>query len=393
MSILNALFISRRPAAAFVVVGLFWGCFAAYIPEIKTRLGVSDAGFGTLLLGSATGLVSSMWLAPILDRWLGARALQAGVVFLSLAWLVPGLMFTPFTFALSLCLVGLGSGLLDVIMNARVSALEAVHDKPLMNANHAMFSVAYGVAALVVAVTREAGLPPAPVFAGFSVLCCLIAPFIWMEVPEFDTSDDQVSGGYPLWPIVLCGAIVLIAFMSEATVEAWSALHLERTLHGRAAEGAFGPAMLGLTMAIGRFSGQAVAARYSEIVVVIVASLVSAVGAVIAAIAPTPMIAYVGFGVLGLGVSVIGPMGLALVGQLVPARLRTEAIGRTAVIGFSGFFFAPVLMGLASDAYGLRVAFAGVAGMLLLAVPLAIVVAKIPRRHKKGAGIAPTPAT
>jgi MFS family permease len=173
--------------------------------------------------------------------------------------------------------------------------------------------------------------------------------------------------------------------MSEATVEAWSALHLERTLHGGAAEGAFGPAMLGITMAVGRFSGQAVAARWREVTVVIGASVVSAIGAIIAALAPTPAMAYLGFGILGLGVSVIGPMGLALVGQLVAPHLRTEAIGRTAVIGFSGFFFAPVVMGVASDAFDLRVAFGGVAGLLLCAVPLALIVARIPRWQKKRA--------
>ena len=391
MSILNALFLSRRPAAAFVVVGMFWGCFAAYVPHIKATLEVSDAMFGTLLLGSATGLVSSMWLAPIMDRWLGERALQVGVAFLAAAWLVPGFMSTPLAFAASLALVGLASGLLDVIMNARVSMLETTHETPLMNANHAMFSVAYGAAALVVAFTRETGLPPAPVFAGFAVLSCLIVSFVWMEVTDVAPDADSVNARYPLWPIIICGAVVLVAFMSEATVEAWSALHLERTLHGGAAEGALGPVMLGLTMAIGRFSGQAVAARWSEITVVIVAAIVSACGAVIAAFAPVPLVAYVGFGILGLGVSVIGPMGLALVGQLVAPHLRTEAIGRTAVIGFSGFFFAPVLMGVVSDAFGLRMAFAGVALLLLTAVPLALLIAKLPKWHKKGAGKAPTP--
>ena len=76
-----------------------------------------------------------------------------------------------------------------------------------------------------------------------------------------------------MWPILLCGGIVLIAFMSEATVEAWSALHVERTLGGGAAEGALGPAMLGLTMAFGRFSGQAVAERLREVHVLIGASI------------------------------------------------------------------------------------------------------------------------
>ncbi len=379
MSILNALSLSRRPATAFVVIGMFWGCFAAYVPVIKAQLGASDALFGALLLGSATGLVSSMWLAPRADRILGSRAMQVGAALLAFAWLFPGQVTVPLVFALSMALVGLASGLLDVVMNARVSELEARHNRPLMNANHAMFSVAYAAGALIVGAAREAGLPPAPVFAGFGVIAILLLPMMRMDVTYVD-AEEGYAGAYPLWPIILCGAIVLVAFMSEATVEAWSALHVERTLDGGAAEGALGPAMLGITMAIGRFSGQAVAERLREIPVVIGASVISAIGAVIAALAPTPIVAYFGFGILGLGVSVIGPMGLALVGKLVAPHLRTEAISRTAVIGFSGFFFAPMLMGLLSDAFGLRAAFLAVAVLLLSTVPLAI----LAKRHPVG---------
>ncbi len=379
MSILNALSLSRRPATAFVVIGMFWGCFAAYVPVIKAQLGASDALFGALLLGSATGLVSSMWLAPRADRILGSRAMQVGAALLAFAWLFPGQITVPLVFALSMALVGLASGLLDVVMNARVSELEARYNRPLMNANHAMFSVAYAMGALIVGATREAGLPPAPVFAGFGTIAILLLPMMRMDVTYVD-AEDGYAGAYPLWPILLCGAIVLVAFMSEATVEAWSALHVERTLGGGAAEGALGPAMLGITMAIGRFSGQAVAERLREIPVVIGASVISAFGAVVAALAPTPFVAYIGFGVLGLGVSVIGPMGLALVGKLVAPHLRTEAISRTAVIGFSGFFFAPMLMGLLSDAFGLRMAFLAVSVLLLSVVPIAISAKRLPVR-------------
>jgi MFS family permease len=70
---------------------------------------------------------------------------------------------------------------------------------------------------------------------------------------------------------------------------------------------------------------------------------------------------------------------LAIVGRIVPPHLRTDAISKAAVMGFSGFFFAPVLMGLVSEAYGLRVAFCGVAVVVLLAVPLTLLVARMPR--------------
>ena len=78
---------------------------------------------------------------------------------------------------------------------------------------------------------------------------------------------------------------MLIAFMTEATVETWSAIHIERTLQGRAAEGALGPAMLGVTMALGRFFGQSVSQTFSETKVIIFATLVTAFVAILAALA------------------------------------------------------------------------------------------------------------
>jgi MFS family permease len=160
--------------------------------------------------------------------------------------------------------------------------------------------------------------------------------------------------------------------MTEATVETWSALHIERSLQGRAAEGAMGPAMLGLTMAIGRFSGQAVSQIFSETKVIILATCVAAAGGTLAALALTPFWAAIGFGILGLGISVVGPLGLALVGKKVPDHLRTEAISRVAVLGFAGFFLAPSLMGLLSDFFGLRIAFLAAAGLSLAAIPLTL---------------------
>jgi len=170
--------------------------------------------------------------------------------------------------------------------------------------------------------------------------------------------------------VTLAGGIVLVAFLSEAAVESWSALHLERTLGGRAAEGALGPAMMGLTMGLGRLAGHLVAERLTDVTVLRAAALLGAAGAVLAAAAPGPAAGYAGFAVLGLGMSVIGPLGIAMAGRLAPAEERARAISRAAVIGFCGFFLAPPLMGLMSELGGLRMAFAMVGALLLTVLPL-----------------------
>ena len=375
MSVLNALKISKNTAPAFAVVGVFWGCFAAQAPVIKAQIGADDALFGLLLLGTSFGLVSTMFLAPIFDRLMGARAMPLGCLLFVAMFLFPGLATAPTAFFFAMLAAGMASGLLDVIMNARVSELEAATRKPLMNANHAMFSVGYACSALATGFMRELGVASWVIFAVVGVVALLLSLATRME-PIAASDEDGVGGKMPVMTVVLCGLIVLIAFMSEAAVEAWSALHVERTLNGGAAEGALGPAMLGFTMAIGRFSGQAVSERLSDTFVIFWATILAGVGAVIAAIAPVPLIAFLGFGILGLGVSVIAPIGLAIVGRMVPANVRTTAISRTAVIGFVGFFLAPTIMGSISQGFGLRVAFAAIALLLVLIFPLLSVLRK-----------------
>lgn len=381
MSVINALQTTARPSAAFVIIGLFWGTMAAHYPDFKARLGVDDATFGLLLLGSALGLVSSMWLAPRIDRALGARAMQVAAFAFVAVFILPTLATTPIGFALSMLALGGTSGLLDVVMNARVSELEGLHRRPLMNASHGMFSLAYAVAAIFSGIMRESRVDATLTFGLIALACLGIALWLRMAPVRNQDDDQHPNGGYPLAPILICGGVVLVAFMSEATVEAWSALHVERTLNGGAVQGALGPAMLGATMAFGRFSGQVVSERLRDVTVVIFAAILSASGALIAAAAPTPTFAYLGFGILGLGVSVIGPIGLAIVGRLVPGRMRTEAISRVAVMGFSGFFLAPVLMGQVSQLFGLRIAFAAVAGLLLISVPLALASGRLEARR------------
>jgi predicted MFS family arabinose efflux permease len=375
MSILSALSLTRRPAICFAIVGMAWGSFAAQVPVFKSVLGVSDPQFGVLFLGTALGLGSTIWLAPLFDRLMGGWSMPLAAVLLASAMLLPGLVTLPVIFFLTMTLIGTCSGLLDVVMNARVSEFEAAHNRSLMNANHGVFSLAYALGAILTGGAREIGMPPIAVFGILWIVIAILSLRVYLPSGAIEHDEtDGPAAEFPWRIVLICGGIVLVAFGVEATVETWSALHIERTLGGRAAEGAFGPAVLGLTMAFGRFSGQAISGRFSETAVIILGSLMAAIGALVAAAAPTPYVAYLGFGTMGLGISVVGPMGLALVGRLVHPGRRTAAVARTAVIGFMGFMAAPAVMGLMSGAFGLRMAYVAVAFLALIGPLLALVI-------------------
>ena len=374
MSLLRDLYISRGPAAGFAAVGVFWGSFAALVPVLKPQVGLSDGLFGLALLITSIGAVMAMWLAPLAERGLGARALGVLTALLAVATLLPGHTTTGVTFTLAMLGVTMTSGTLDVAMNARVSALEAQVGRSLMNLNHAVFSVAYAICALATGFAREAGLGPAAILTGGGlVIGVLMLQAFAAPVGDADHEADGVEVAPLPWTLLLPGGmIILIAFMSEQATEGWSALHLERNLGAGAAQGALGPALLGITMAVGRLAGQVVANRVSERMVIRWAAVTAGIGACIAATAPSLGVAYVGFSILGLGVSVMAPMAYAWIGRMVPNRYRSHAISRISVVGYAGFFIGPPMMGFLSEGFGLSTSFLTIGG-ILFAVPLLLV--------------------
>ncbi|WP_425037937.1 MFS transporter [Primorskyibacter sp. S187A] len=364
---------ARATLAAFMVNGFAWGGFAGQVPLIKARIGAGDADFGLAMFVAAIGAVAAMWLAPRFDARFGARAMLVLALLLAGSFLLPGIVLSVWVFALAMMLCSATSGSLDVIMNARLSSIEAERKRPLMNFAHAMFSFAYAFAALVAGFAREAGWPPVLIFGFLGVLSCLLCYIVAQDRMRDSHGEDEGAARAPSALLWLGGVVILVAFMSEQATEGWSALHLERNLGAGAAEGAFGPAILGLTMGIGRMTGQAVVQRLAPLSVIAVTAAMSALGAFIAASASSLNMAYLGFALLGGGISVIAPMAYAYVGTRVSERARTHAIARISVIGYAGFFIGPPMMGLLAEAFGLAASFSVIglclAGVLLVFVP------------------------
>jgi predicted MFS family arabinose efflux permease len=344
------------------------------VPVIKSRVGLSDGEFGMVMLIAALGAVCAMWLAPKAEQILGRWTLPVLSMCMATAFLFPGHANTGAVLALVMMAATISSGSLDVAMNARISVLEGTSGRPLMNLAHGIFSVFYALSALAGGFGREAGWTPAMIFSAMSVICMLlIVQMIAAPVPDPVRSDDDPEPKSLSWVLLFpAGMIVLLGFMSEQATEGWSALHLERGLGAGAAQGALGPAILGITMAVGRLSGQVIVHYWSEAVVIRAATVLAALGSTIAAWAPNLSVAYIGFGLLGMGVSVVAPMAFAWVGRMVSPEKKALAISRIAVLGYAGFFIGPPLMGFLAEWFGLPVSFTAIS-LLLLLVPLVLV--------------------
>lgn len=372
MGLINDIRLSRKPLAGFLVIGCAWATCFAQMPAIKAGIDASDAVLGTAILVASLGALTAMWVAPLADRLAGRWALPLASFLVGLGMLGVGAAPEVIAFTLALMLASIGSGVVDVLVNVRVSETEARTGRPLMNLNHALYSFTYAGAALGTGALRELLWTPLEVFTVLIVMVSLLAVLTLDHRPMGEIERAAPQGAMPHGLVLLAGFLVMIAFLTEASAEGWSALHLERTLGGGAAEGAMGPAILGLTMGIGRLAGHALSHRVSDMVLMACALLTAALGLALAGAAPNLLIAYIGFGMGGLGISVVAPITLALVGRIVSPQARLAAISRASVLGYAAFFLGPPLMGFTSELFGLRAAFWVISGILLLACLIVI---------------------
>ncbi len=380
MPVLQTLRIARAPLAAFAAMGVLWGTYAAVLPDLMVMLGVDEARLGLVIVFTPIAAVCAMLLAPRFGAALGGLALPAAALAMALAFALPGQSPGLWLFAIAMMGCGAATGLTDVLMNARVAELENTRGLHLMNLCHAAYSFGYAGGAIATGAMRSGDWSPACVMAAAGGLAMLMAMLTFERdgaIHGLRKPKDGSAGKLGLLPL-LGGGIVLIAFLTENAAENWSALHIEKTLGGSPSEGAMGPATLALTMGFARLAGQGFAARINPYRLLGGGTFVASLGALIAAGAATPMMAYAGFIVMGIGASVIAPTAFSLVGRLAAPEARARAVARATLWGYFGYFFGPPLLGFVAGAFGLRVAFVFAAAILL------VVIAVLPALRRAG---------
>lgn len=378
MTIATTLSAARAPIAAFAAMGVLWGTFAAVLPDLKAQLDVVESELGLLILPTPLAAVTAMLLAPLIGAALGRVALPIATLLMAAAFALPGQAAQVWLFPLAMMACGGATGLTDVLMNARVSAIENARNLHLMNLCHAAYSFGYAGGAIATGVMRGAGWSPDWVMGS----CALLAGVLALMTFERDGAihglkkpKDGTAGRLGLIPVI-GGGIVLIAFLTENAAENWSALHIEKTLGGSPEEGAMGPATLALTMGFARLAGQGIVQRVNPFRLLMGGAMLSACGALGAALATSPGMAYAGFIVMGIGSSVIAPTAFSLVGRLAEPEARARAVARATLLGYFGYFFGPPALGFLAGAFGLRFAFVFAATMLMAVLILAPLLAR-----------------
>lgn len=392
MNALQLIFSRLRyfaPAWVFASLNILVGTWVLYIPYVKEKLGLDDGQVGIALFCLALGTLSMIPISSAVIGRVGlGRATLAGIVILSVVFLLPLSAGSYLLLCAALFVAGLFTCLTDIAMNALVSEIEQEDEVHFMSVSHGFFSLGgvlgAGIGSLVITWFEAPAVHMAWVMGGVILANVLVAK-AYLGIPGKRIERQQQPFKISLLKPLL--GLTVIAFLimgSEGAIEHWSKLYLQDVvLVASERISGFGFVAFSATMTLGRFFGDAVSKRFGATNIIIGGCLISMTGFVSILMAElTPALA--GFGLVGLGFSVIIPELFRLAGKTQGVS-SAEGISFVAGFGYVGFLASPAFLGFLSKIGSLRLSFTA----LLAAAGVATVVTIFQKRRsmKRSASI------
>ena len=380
MKILTPVEIAERSKralwASFAIMGIASMGWVARIPEIKDANGLSNAQFGLVLLASSFGSIVGAQLAGrLVHTFSSRRILYISSILLPAGLCAIGFSTEPIVLACALFLMGFGYSSTDVALNTQAVAVEKILNARSMSSFHAMWSVGAflttvlgGSIARVVSPQMNLG-----VVAGLCVIAFI--PCIYRLLPpdlDGHKGDDETSAKIPLFaksvmPLWFIGFGLLAALIAEGSASDWGALLLRDEMGIGKGVNASAYASFALAMITARFLGDRALDHFGPARLVRLCGYYGALGwgASIAIAVPlsesNPLVALVvinlGFVIAGLA---IGPMfpAFILAASSIPGIAPSVSSARAFVIGLSGFFIGPSIIGFLAEGTSISIAMA-----------------------------------
>lgn len=370
----------RATSAFFLLVGVAMSTWAALVPFAKSRLALSEAALGAILLAFGLGtIVSTIAAAPMIRRYGSHSALvPAGV---ALSAFLPALALAPSSawLAALLFVFGVCTGFAGVAANAQAIEVQAASGRPLMSSMHALFSIGGLVGAASISILLKLGLSVewcAAIVA--AALFALVATHRHgLLVRTAGRVGTVRRAAIPPMSVLLVGLMTLSLYLAEGAVLDWGAVFLHDHRGFGISSAALGYAAFSVTMAVSRLLGDRVVARLGPAVVVRFGSLVAATGFAVLILVPGTISGLLGCALIGLGASNVVPT-LISASALVSNVPTESAVSTVVAMGTCGLIAGPALIGFAAQATSLPIALFGPVVLLLAVASLAAIVGTRP---------------
>ena len=346
-------------AAAFFAQGLGFAVVLTHLPAFKDRYGLDDLAItGVMFAVAVLAGVGSTVAGSFAARRGSALSLRGALGIAAVGLAVTGIAGDLAVFLVGVGIYGLGLGTVDASENMQAVALEARYGRSILTSFHAAWSAGGIVGALYTAGTHSWSLTASLVPTAVVVAVIAFAPYL----PGVQAGPDAATEAQIPWrPLLLLGAALVLFYIADSAASSWSTIYLR---DGLAATAGVAPLAYGAyqtTSLLSRVAGDFLVRRSSATAVVRLAAGIGAVGLLLVVLAPGPLLAIVGFAVLGAGLAVVAPLTFSAVGVLAgdgseeERRRRADVlVARLNQFNYLGFVLGGVLTGLVSSGSSLR---------------------------------------
>jgi predicted MFS family arabinose efflux permease len=338
---------------AFFLNGAMIGTWVGQIPFVQDRLDISKATIGLTLLCMATGALIAMPLTgQILDRRSSGTVTRAAALLYLPLLSLPLNAPTPVLLGGALLLFGAANGAMDVAMNAHGVAVERTLSKPIMSSLHAGWSFGGLAGSGGVALALAVGIEPRVEGAVASVVLWLMAVGITARLGSASAHSEHGASGFalPSRGVLLIGALCFLVMVTEGAMGDWSGIYLKHDLGASGGAAATGFAGFSLGMALARLAGDELNRRWGagRLLSGGMALVTVALGGVL--VIGEPVVAVVGFALIGIGIANAVPLLFSAAGRVPPSGPSLAAVF---TVGYTGFIVGPPLIGVLADAVSL----------------------------------------
>ncbi len=354
---------------SFFTLSLLTGSWLVRIPAIQANLGLNNAQLGMALLGLSIGsLLTSFASGWLLSKIPTGKVAVLSTLLFCTAIVLPPLAFDQWSLTLALMLLGAANSFMNIAINAAATSLERHEGITILSACHGMFSVGGMIGAALSGWIATTGVPILPHFVAMSLIMLgahlALRPIV-LSIPDTPTAQGPrfVLPGKSLLVLAFISFCVILA---EASIGDWGAIYLRNELGSSPFIGSLGYAGFCLTMALGRFSGDAIRMRWGTRNTIRIGTVTGALGLLLLAVAPSPIAGVVCFILCGVGFSAIVPVVFSAAAR-TPNVSPSTGLASVATAGVIGGMTGRLLIGTVSEQFSLPIAYGMVAGLVLVA--------------------------
>lgn len=365
----------RLVMLAFFLQPIAFGSWLPRIPEIQSAMGLGSAALAIALLGMPVGtLLTLPFAGPLVGR-IGARmAILIGFVFYSIAACLPVLAPDPILLFIALMLAGSSISFVELGLNVEADLVEKSTGKLIMNTSHGCWSLGIMVGSLIGSGFLAAGVAPGIALPLLALAILPIALLAGWALPALEDRTENETGepqrsAWSLPSPALVGVCLFVfgITMTEGAMADWSAIFLRDALSAEGGLVGLGYSVFAFMVAAGRFGGDFLKRRLGSVNTARLCGTLAVLGAALLFLAPSVEIALIGFGTIGIGVSVGFPLAVTAAAG-IGDRAASANVAVLSFVALTGFLIGPPLIGFVAEHSDIRFGVACVIPMLVVSL-------------------------